>query len=182
MVQVAMASAEISMLQKLIQSNGIKTMLEIGFWKGGSAVRWLQVLREGKLASIDPTPEPDPTIPWESIANFRLVRGVADKNSLTAIELFFEQPIDLCFIDGMHTEEQVLSDIHAVWSYMANHSWIAFHDMFYPPVSRAICRGYNEFKKQIAFHYAGSLSMNTDINGPYAGLYFWKVRKNIPLA
>jgi len=122
------------------------TYLEIGSYLGGSIQPYLLDDLCARIYSIDKRPEKQPDargFDYRYLNNstermLEMLRGVApdkmdkimtidgDSRSIPLSKI--EQKIDLCFIDGEHTDAAVLSDFKFCLDVLNQNGCIAFHD------------------------------------------------------
>ncbi len=60
--------------------------------------------------------------------NTRAVKGVSPEDVDRVVGDCFDGPIDFCFVDGLHTNEQVLIDYRALEPHLADDAVLLFHD------------------------------------------------------
>lgn len=119
--------------------------LEIGSYLGGSIQPHLLDDKCGKIYSVDKRPEVQPDArgyDWVYQNNstarmIELLKGVAgntdkittlDGDTETIKPAQIEEKIDLCFIDGEHTDEAVLRDFKFCLDILNDNGAIMFHD------------------------------------------------------
>lgn len=118
--------------------------LEIGSYLGGSIQPHLLDTRCGRIFSIDKRPEKQPDargVDYTYLNNStaRMLQNlahVASTEKITAIDgstreidpSQIKTKIDLCFIDGEHTDETVFSDFKFCLQVLAESGAIVFHD------------------------------------------------------
>ena len=146
--------------------------LEIGSYLGGSIQPHLLDDRCSKIYSIDKRPEKQPdargfdytyrnnstermlemlrAVPSEQMDKLVTIDG--DSRSIATSQI--EDKIDLCFIDGEHTDEAVLSDFKFCLDVLDQNGGIAFHDAQITYNGIASCIEHLE-KAGIEFHAYG---------------------------
>jgi predicted O-methyltransferase YrrM len=127
-------------LYSLIFGMQPKNCLEIGTFRGGSSAIICGAMDDtgfGQLACVDPMPKIDPAL-WAQMSNrCRLFEGPSP-DILTEVAKQVKTPFDFALIDANHTYDAVKRDIAGVLPYLADQSYILFHDANYPDVKRAI--------------------------------------------
>jgi len=109
------------------------TVVEIGTFKGGTAVIMSEMLSEkmAKIYAVDIAPDPKA---YENLRNTHVELIVAPSDHTAEEWSKRNIPIDLLFIDGCHKFESVFSDYRAWHSHMKEGGTVMFHD--YDPVHR----------------------------------------------
>jgi hypothetical protein len=108
------------LIQHLIDSNNLKSYLEVGIQYGNT----FNAIKCGKKVGIDPS------LGEEKEGLYRLTS-----------DLFFETnsyEFDLIFIDGLHLYEQVIKDSANSWNCTRDGGFIVFHDCL--PKSWEMCQ------------------------------------------
>ncbi|MCC6826262.1 MAG: class I SAM-dependent methyltransferase [Acidobacteria bacterium] len=143
------------------------TYLEIGSYLGGSIQPHLLDERCGRIYSIDKRPEAQPDargFDWVYQNNstermLELLRGVSpDIDKITTIDgdtaeispTQIAEKVDLCFIDGEHTDEAVLRDFRFCLEVLAERGAVMFHDSQITYNGIADCTAYLD-KQKIAY-------------------------------
>ena len=124
----------IDVLKKIIEKKGVKNYLEIGVFTG---VCFKQISAKRKIA-VDPSFR----IPWEERAD-TLMKKIS-RRFFNAFELYIQKtsddffseestllkrfPLDLLFIDGLHTYEQTMKDVTNALKYIKDDGVIVLHD------------------------------------------------------
>jgi hypothetical protein len=138
---VWMSRAERLLLFSLIFCLRPSSYLEIGTFKGGSALIVSSAMdasgNGGRMVCIDPDPQIEPT-DWEKIKHrVSLVKGFSPDIITKAIE-FIEYHIDFALIDGDHRADSVLHDGCALLPFASKGTYFLFHDCFNPEVQEGI--------------------------------------------
>jgi len=119
--------------------------LEIGVrWGGGSRIihAALSDLNHGHLVSIDP--EPALEFDWQTLADRATLIVGRSPQDLPRCVAAAGGLFDFAFVDGLHNEESVLSDLRGVAEVTAPGATILCHDAYHPPVERGIDRALAE--------------------------------------
>jgi predicted O-methyltransferase YrrM len=140
---VLMTRTERLMLFTLIVGLRPLRYLEIGTYRGGSALivcgAMDEVRSEGVMVCVDPEPQ-IAAEDWERIHHRAiLVKG----HSPSALRLAVERAggnFDFVLIDGDHSEEGVLRDAAGVIPFVTDGGYLLFHDSFNPDVAQGIDR------------------------------------------
>lgn len=115
--------------------------LEIGVrWGGGSRIihAALSDLGRGVLVGIDP--EPALEFDWAELADRATLITGKSPDDLTRCVAAAGGLFDFVFVDGLHTEDQVLADLRGVATSTEPGAAILCHDAYHPPVQRGIDR------------------------------------------
>jgi predicted O-methyltransferase YrrM len=137
-----MTRAERLLLFALIFGIRPKHYLEIGTFKGGSALIAAAAMEAsnnpGRLICIDP--EPQISIEhWERLKQrTRVLQGFSPDILPRASEVIGGL-FDFVFIDGDHSYEGVMRDATGVLPFVEKGAYLLFHDSFFPDVAEAIC-------------------------------------------
>jgi predicted O-methyltransferase YrrM len=139
-VPAEMQLSERLLLYSLIYGLKPAVCLEIGVFKGGSALiicAALDDIGQGRLIAIDPVPKIS-TDDWERLARrTEFIYEPSPGATARAYEIA-KQAFDFVLIDGDHTYEGVLQDLEGVLPYLAEQAYLLFHDCHYPEVGQAI--------------------------------------------
>lgn len=128
---------ELALFVALLQSEGVKSYLEIGSRFGGSLWRIANALPHGSLVVSVDLPKPDAADSLRQCAEVLRAKGYrmhlhlgdsADDGISSAVSAL--GPFDCCFIDGNHAEHYVRQD----WeTYGSMARIVAFHDIAWLP-------------------------------------------------
>ena len=162
---VLMSRAERLLLYTLAFCLRPKRYLEIGTFKGGSALLVNTALNslhvEGRLVCVDLQPQIDPAHWWLLKLRTTLLTGYSPAILPQAREaaggLF-----DFILIDGDHTYQGVLNDGLGVLPFAADGAYLLFHDSFLPDVARAI----DEMARQQAHEIADFGTLTREVTVP----------------
>ena len=135
------------MLFTLIASLRPSRYLEIGSFKGGSALIVNAAMdaseNDGCIICVDPEPRISPEhrerLEGRGIVVEGLSPAILDEASEAA-----GGPFDFVFIDGDHTAEGVLRDAEGVLPHLADQATLLFHDAFNPDVDSGIQRFFEK--------------------------------------
>lgn len=134
-----MRPAERMFLYSLVRGLRPDRVLEIGAFKGGSAMIVARALHEngtGRAVGIDPFPQADfAQLPLHG--RYELIVGFSPDSVVQAITKLGGQ-LSLVLIDGMHTYSAVKADLFGVLPYLAPNSTVLLHDAFHYGVRKAI--------------------------------------------
>lgn len=117
-----------------------KTVLEIGTFRGGSALIMVQAMDAngfGELFCVDPQPRIPPAV-WSAIAHRATLFEGASPGIVTQVAAAVPGGFEFALIDGDHSYEGALADAEAVLPHMAPGGRMAFHDAHFDQVERAI--------------------------------------------
>jgi hypothetical protein len=120
---------------------GLRPMraLEIGFFKGGSAMIFARALHEngtGRAVGIDPFPQAD-VAKLPLLDRYQLLVGRSPALIAEASQTLGGR-FDFVLIDGMHTYSAVRADIIGVLPFLATEATILLHDSFHYGVHKAL--------------------------------------------
>ena len=89
---------------------GAKQVLEIGTHYGGSVMAMARGAASAKLVTVDITRKNEPA--FAAFPNIQRIQGDSTKPVVAAkVSKLFSPPIDLIFIDSLHTKEAVLLNL-----------------------------------------------------------------------
>jgi len=136
-----MTRAERLLLYALIFGLRPASYLEIGTFKGGSALVVAAAMdasdNTGRLVCVDPNPQIAPEH-WKRLEQrTTLLQGFSPGILSRAYEVA-DGPFDFVFIDGDHTRAGVIRDANGVLPFAADGAYLLFHDSFFPDISQAI--------------------------------------------
>lgn len=148
-----MTPAERLLLFSLVLSLRPRWYLEIGTFKGGSALIACAAMnaaenREGKLILIDPNAQIAPEH-WSFLEERSLLIKEPSPAALRCIPPEARGQIAFALIDGDHSFQGALSDARAVLPLMCPGGMMVFHDGFYDEVRRAIDQFVQEHTDQV---------------------------------
>jgi predicted O-methyltransferase YrrM len=114
-------------LLSFIQDNGIKNILEIGAYKGGSALGFLEI--GCNVTSIDIVKQPEiKDLEEKYTYNYRFfIRE--EKTSQIIEEISPTGGYDLLWIDGDHSYEWCMKDFNEFKRFVRQGGYVAFHDI-----------------------------------------------------
>ena len=137
-----MSSGERMMLYSLIYATRPERYLEVGTFRGGSALVVHAAMDasgndRGRLYCIDPAPMFEPAH-WEAVAaRTQMINGFSpDILPLARDEA--GEPFDFVLIDGVHELAATRADAEAVLPLVQDGAYILFHDSLHHEVSQAI--------------------------------------------
>jgi predicted O-methyltransferase YrrM len=139
--QCLMQRDEIEALYALVVACAPYCALEIGSYKGGSALVIGEALRAGgqggRLFMVDPLDQRDPAL-WAPIAERAIfVQEPSPGGIATAVGLA-GQPFDFAFVDGLHDAAHVRADIEGLIPVLRAGASVVFHDAHHAGVRQAI--------------------------------------------
>jgi predicted O-methyltransferase YrrM len=117
-----------------------RTVLEIGTFRGGSALIMVQAMDAngfGDLCCVDPQPRIPPAV-WSAIVHRATLFEGASPGILGQVATAAPDGFDFALIDGDHSYEGALADAEATLPRMAKGGRIVFHDAHFDQVERAI--------------------------------------------
>lgn len=149
---VLMTRTERLMLFALVVGLRPLRYLEIGTFKGGSALVVASAMDEvrspGVMVCLDPQPQVADDH-WERIHHRAiLIKGQSPDALPSAVEAAGGE-FDFVLIDGDHSEEGVLRDASAVLPLAADGAHFLFHDSYNPDVARGIDRFVRQHAKAL---------------------------------
>lgn len=140
--------------------DGLKTILEIGTFKGGTAYIFSQIALN-KVITIDLRQNQDGRNPLLQKLKTKVpiieVMGISSAPAtIQAVKnLLGDDLVDLLFIDGPHGYEEVKADFINYSTLVRDGGWIAFHDIIhFPSAGEAACevhRLWEEIKGDYPF-------------------------------
>lgn len=117
------------------------SIIEIGGLRGLSTEVWLKMMPSGRVVVVDPWPEHEPWplsfggAPGAAVYDDFLKRVGHYKNleikrgySPGALNDFADDEFDMCYIDGEHDYNSVVTDLKACQRIVKNGGWLAGHD------------------------------------------------------
>jgi cephalosporin hydroxylase len=139
--QCLMQRDEIEALWTLVIQHAPRCVLEIGSYKGGSALVICEALRqtgqEAHLFMVDPCDQRDPAL-WERIADVATFIPEPSPEGVATASQLAGMPFDVAFVDGYHGFEQVSADLVGLLPVMRSGGVLVFHDAHFESVQRAI--------------------------------------------
>ena len=127
---VWMTMSERVLLYGLIAGLRPRRCLEIGTFKGGSALiitAALDDLGDGRLACVDPEPKVLPEH-WATIAHRATLFAATSPAILPEASRTVGGKFDFALIDGDHSTEGVMRDIEGTLPLLEDHAYLLFHD------------------------------------------------------
>jgi FkbM family methyltransferase len=143
---VWMTMSERVLLYGLIAGLRPRRCLEVGTFKGGSALiiaAALDDLGDGRLACVDPNAQIQPEH-WQSIAHRATLFQAPSPDVLPQASLAVGGKFDFALIDGDHSTEGVIRDIQGVIPHLENEAYLLFHDAHNSEVIEGINRCLRE--------------------------------------
>ena len=128
---------EIEILYHAVMDRKPKIIVEVGSWDGCSTIAMGIACRTfgGYVYSIDPRVE---TILSENIKHFGIEDVVMPIKAFSPWVEGVPEHIDFLFIDGDHSTKSVLMDYYYWVHFMKRGDIIAFHDITFPAVKKAL--------------------------------------------
>lgn len=111
----------IKLLNLMIKEN-VKSVLEIGCYKGGTALAFLELGCE--VVSIDPSPQPEALELINLYPKFTFI----EKDS-KEVSIDYMSDFDMLWIDGDHSYDYVKHDYDKFFPHVKTGGLIAFHDI-----------------------------------------------------
>jgi predicted O-methyltransferase YrrM len=148
---VWMTGAERLALYTLIYATRPKRYLEIGTFRGGSAMIVSAAMDSlsadgiynGKMVCIDPAFEVAPAH-LEKIRHRATLMEAFSPSALGEAQRVAGGPFDFVLVDGDHSYASVLSDFNGVMKHLERDAYVLFHDAYHPDVGRAIADGIRQ--------------------------------------
>ncbi|HKO90926.1 MAG TPA: class I SAM-dependent methyltransferase, partial [Polyangiaceae bacterium] len=134
-----MRPVERMFLYSLLRGLRPERVLEIGAFKGGSAMIIGRALHEngrGRAIGIDPYPQAD-FAKLPVYERYELITGFSPASVGAAVSKL-GGPVDFALIDGMHTYSAVRADLLGVLPFLGTEATIVLHDSFHYGVRKAI--------------------------------------------
>jgi FkbM family methyltransferase len=143
---VWMTMSERVLLYGLIAGLRPRRCLEIGTFKGGSALiitAALDDLGEGRLACVDPNAQIQPEH-WRSISHRATLFQAPSPDVLPQASSAVGGKFDFALIDGDHSTEGVVRDIVGVLPHLESNAYLLFHDAHNAEVIEGIERALRQ--------------------------------------
>ncbi len=135
-----LTSSERLLLYTLIYSLKPSRYLEIGTFKGGSALIVASAMDastpEGRMVCIDIAPQVDPQH-WQAIQHRASMIVGNSREVLPKARDIAGGPFDFIFVDADHSESSVFRDANEVLPFLAKGGYLLFHDSYNQGVARA---------------------------------------------
>lgn len=128
------------MLYAIVRGLRPERVLEIGArWGGGARIisAALESSGFGRAVGIDPEPKAFRPSSRDLHDRYQLLVGYSPQAIPAAVEKL-QGPIDLAFIDAMHTHDHVLADFRGVIPFMSEASHVLLHDTFHVGINQAV--------------------------------------------
>lgn len=149
---VWMASSERLLLYALIYALRPARYLEVGSWKGGSALTVTAAMDAaggpGAIVCVDPQPQFSDALFAQIQHRTAIVRGPSP-DALPEAFAKAGGPFDFVLIDGDHSYLGAISDARGVMQYVADDAYLLVHDSHNPVVARAIDDFAAEYRDQV---------------------------------
>jgi hypothetical protein len=121
---------KLTVIQEIINKKNAKNYLEIGIYKGGN---FLPIKCNTKIA-VDPNPviPIEKKLKWYTLnpGNFsgKYFKTTSDNFFASNTALLKEKPIDVAFVDGLHTYQQSLKDVLNILKFADENAVVLMHD------------------------------------------------------
>lgn len=92
----------------------------------------------------------------EGLSNITLLQARSPENISDVVHQYMDGPIDLAFIDGLHTNEQQYIDVQSLQPYMAQDHMIFLHDV----LNWDLIKSYTRLRKELP-HMKSDILMRT---------------------
>ncbi len=126
-------------LKKNLSSHVFENLLEIGSYEGRSAIFFADLFKDSKISCVDTWVGSDEHkhINFNSIENNfdHNIKPLKDKEKLIKFKMtsdeFFKinnNKFDFIYIDGDHSNDQVLKDLKNSWSFLNNNGFLLIDD------------------------------------------------------
>ncbi len=143
-------------LALLVADMNAKRFVELGTCGGGASYNVAKMNPATEVISIDVCKQPQVADVEALCPNFRFVLGDSIKS---AAAIGPEAPIDVLFVDTLHTYEQASGEFKAWLPYLKPGSVVCFDDIYHQGVDRAwheISHVKTEFTELHVLHISGS--------------------------
>ena len=124
-------SAAYPLFAWLCYSRQVTNIIDIGIYRGATTWMLAQCIQKpGKLVSVDIDPRSfkNITLRIKQIEDLDWIPIHGDSGAQNFRKLFGGPVVQLAWIDGGHTKEQIEKDIAVVVPAMSKHSFMIFHD------------------------------------------------------
>lgn len=124
---------DLNIFLRSIQPYKLKTILEIGTWKGHSAQVWIETFHPDIFITIEKDKEHDDSVVFEN-PNYHYMwqtDSQSDKTLEKVKNIVGERQIEYLFIDAAHTYADVRRDFELYSPLVKDGGYIAFHDILY---------------------------------------------------
>jgi cephalosporin hydroxylase len=150
-VPAEMQIQERTLLYSLIYSLRPHYCLEIGTFRGGSALLICAALDDtgyGQLVCVDPEPRlTDET--WQQIKHRAIIVAGPSPAILPKAAEASPDKFDFALIDGDHSYEGALADIEGTLPLLADRAYLIFHDSHYFEVKDAINQALEKYSQEL---------------------------------
>ena len=122
---------EISALIEFLSDKNIKTIIEIGTHRGGTAELWAELVKpDGMVYCIDFFKD-DPDYRRSDLINYIVeIKGNSrDIDTINKLNNFLNDKVDMLFIDGDHSYDGVKTDYFNYKGFVRDKGFIVFHDI-----------------------------------------------------
>jgi cephalosporin hydroxylase len=168
-----MCIADRVMLYALVRGLRPMRVLEIGVRWGGGASIIAAALEDaggpGRAIGIDPEPGEFRPRPHGLFGRYDLLCGYSPGAIAEAVARL-GGPVELAFIDAMHTHDHVLADFRGVVPHLAPGAHILLHDTFHQGIDRAIAEVLGEHPTFVDCGFVTRHPEITDAPVAYQGL------------
>lgn len=132
------APVEVCLFESLAEAIRPKNIFIIGNAFGWSTTAICMLFPDAKVVALDAESEGAQNADGNRLTEHIIARngfdavierGFSPEAVAPAVERHSLFPIDLCFIDGLHTNEQLVKDFHACFPYLSDEAVVVCHDV-----------------------------------------------------
>lgn len=138
---------EFAQLQKLMKQQNVRNVIEIGFYQGGTALGFDEVITDGKIISVDVGPDAQDyagCVAGSFKNEFVFINGDSrfEATREHVQDALGEELADMLFVDGAHDTPTVTRDVNMYMKFVRQGGLIVMQDIKMPSVATvydAIC-------------------------------------------
>lgn len=114
-----------------VKAARVENLVEIGTYRGASTAIFATYFPNANIVTLDIAPQSEAAANLAPFSNVTLLRT-------PSLEFVPRSPVDLLYIDGEHSTDQVLRELMHFIPYMNQGSMVAGHDFDWASVSKAV--------------------------------------------